>query len=76
MFRMVRMRRAWLASQFIFTDILLALDQVSATGIASSSIIFVPFKDGYLKTIYANFELGRDVQYDEVVEVSLRIRDV
>jgi hypothetical protein len=67
------MRRAWLASQFIFIDILLALDQVNAIGIASSSITFVPFENCHLKTIYANFEVGCDVQYDEVVEVSKRI---
>jgi hypothetical protein len=53
---------AELASQFIFIDIVLVMDPVSAMSIASSSITFVQFEDGQLKTIYSIFGVGRDVQ--------------
>lgn len=52
------------------------MDPVSATGVVSSAITFVQFAYGFLCSIYAIYDTGRDVKYDEVAEVSTRMRDL
>jgi hypothetical protein len=52
------------------------MDPVSATGLVSSTITFVQFAYGFLSTIYVIYDAGRDVQYDQVAEVSARMRDL
>jgi hypothetical protein len=65
------------ASQLISKDIAnLAMDPVSAAGLASSAITFVQFAYGFLTTLYTIHDGGRDVVYDEVAKVSKRMREL
>jgi hypothetical protein len=66
-----------LASHTISKDIAnIAMDPVSATGIASSAIAFVQLAYSFLSALYTIHDGGRDVEYDEVAEVSKRMREL
>lgn len=50
------------------------MDPASATGIASSSIAFAEFAYEFLCKLYALYDVGRAVEYDELEFISEKMR--